>query len=305
MTRTSSEKRADYSTGFYHYDEQGGRDVSAYIIDTGIYMEHEEFQGRVVWGYTAVNFTHEGNVDLNGHGTHVAGTVGGSTFGIAKMVRLIAVKVFDKDGTSKITSTIEGVIWTCNHFVDNRQRDKRYKGVVNMSLGANGTNTVLETLISACVDAGLTFVAAAGNDNIDACLTNPARIASVITVGAANYTDTFASFSNYGPCVDILAPGVDIVSSWISHPTSASLLQGTSMAAPHVAGVIARYLSGHHENPSPHQIKAWLLDIAAKDDIEIDVNKITTPNRMLYMSCASGRLNNTDHFHNRELIYKI
>ena len=117
LTRTFSEKRTDYSTGLYHYDEQGGRDVSAYIIDSGIYMEHEEFQGRVVRGYTEANLTHEGNVDLRVHGTHVAGTVGGFTFGIAKMVRLIAVKVLDKDGKSTTTSTTEGVLWACKHFV--------------------------------------------------------------------------------------------------------------------------------------------------------------------------------------------
>ena len=287
LTRTSSEKRANYSTGYYHYDEQGGRDVSAYIIDSGIYMEHEEFQGRVIWGYTAVNLVHEGHTDLDGHGTHVAGTVGGSTFGIAKMVRLIAVKVFDKEGTATATSTIEGVLWACKHFVENRQRNKRYKGVVNMSLGGP-IDPIQDALITECTDAGLTFVVASGNEDVDACLTSPARISSAITVGATSPDDTLADFSNYGSCVDILAPGVNIISAGITGPTSTKNLQGTSMAAPHVTGVIARYLSGHNENPSPHQIKAWLLDMAAKDDIEIDVNKMTTANRMLYMPCASG-----------------
>ena len=239
LTRTSSEKRADYSTGFYHYDDQGGRDVSSYIIDTGIYVDHEEFQGRVIWGYTAADLTHEGNLDLRGHGTHVAGTVGGFTFGIAKKRRMIAVKVLDKKGDSTSTSTIDGVIWTCNHFVDNRQRDKRYKGVVNMSLGGGSANPVLEALITECTDAGLTFVVAAGNNGSDACLTSPARISSVITVGATTPTDELADFSNYGSCVDVLAPGVDIISAWINGPSSSEKWPGTSMAAPHVTGVIA------------------------------------------------------------------
>ena len=293
LKRTSSAKSNSYTQGLYHFDEHGGSNVTVYIADTGIYTEHHDFEGRAVTAFVAENLGDEGETDLQGHGTHVAGTVGGSLYGIAKKVNLVSVKVLFNNSTftsSTLAAGLEAVTWICTDFANKRQRDKKYKAVVNASLGLPMLLPTIEQLVTSCTDSGLTFVNSAGNKDVDACTTSPARVSSVITVGATDRHDKMADFSNYGSCVDILAPGVDVLSAGIAGIDSTAIMSGTSMAAPHVTGVIARYLSGHHENPSPHQIKAWLLDMAAKDDIEIDVNKMTTANRMLYMPCASGRL---------------
>ena len=276
----------------YHFDENGGSNVTVYIVDSGIYTRHHEFGGRAVTGFVAENLADEGETDLQGHGTHVAGIVGGSLYGIAKKVDLVSVKVLFNNSTltSTVAAGLEAVTWVCTDFVTKRQRNKKYKAVVNASLGLPMPLPTVEQLVTACTESGLTIVLSAGNDADDACNASPARVSSVITVGATDRHDKLADFSNYGSCVDILAPGVEVLSAGIAGANSTAIMSGTSMAAPHVTGVIARYLSGHHENPSPYQIKAWLLDMAAKDDIEIEGIKMTTANRMLYMPCASGRL---------------
>ena len=206
-----------------------GLGVTAYVIDTGIQLNHSEFSPAAVKGFDAFGGTGE---DCNGHGTHVAGTIGGTTYGVAKDVALVSVRVLDCGGSGTTSGVIAGLDWVASNKVAN--------SVANMSLGG-GASTALDTAVSNLINAGVTVVVAAGNSKKDACRTSPARVPAAITVAASDQTDTFASFSNWGPCVDIIAPGVAITSAWIN--SSTNTISGTSMAAPHVAGAIARNLS--------------------------------------------------------------
>ena len=213
--------------GAYQYDA-AGRNVHAYIIDTGIRSTHAEFTGRIGAGYDAV----DGGApdDCNGHGTHVAGTIGGSTYGVAKAVTLHAVRVLDCNGSGTTSGVIAGIDWvTANHISP---------AVANMSLGG-GPDAALDQALRTSVAAGVVHVVAAGNANSDACASSPAREPLAITVGATDSTDRRAGFSNYGTCLDIFAPGVNVLSSWLSDDSAAAWLSGTSMASPHTAGVVA------------------------------------------------------------------
>ena len=215
-------------TTTYEYTATG-LGVTAYVIDTGIQLNHSEFSPAAVMGFDAFGGTGE---DCNGHGTHVAGTIGGTTYGVAKDVALVSVRVLDCGGSGTTSGVIAGLDWVAGNKVAN--------SVANMSLGG-GASTALDTAVSNLINAGVTVVVAAGNSKKDACRTSPARVPAAITVAASDQTDTFASFSNWGPCVDIIAPGVAITSAWIN--SSTNTISGTSMAAPHVAGAIARNLS--------------------------------------------------------------
>jgi aqualysin 1 len=226
-----------------------GSGVTAYIIDTGILYAHTEFGGRAVKGTDAV--TSGGSAqDCNGHGTHVAGTVGGTKYGVAKNVRLVAVRVLDCGGNGTISGVIAGVDWvTANHAANS---------VANMSLGA-GASSALDNAVANSIASGITYGIAAGNGNRggvaqDACTTSPARVPSAITVGATDKTDTKAKWSNYGTCLDIFAPGVSITSSWYTSTTAINTISGTSMATPHVVGVAALYVGGH-PGSSPAQVR--------------------------------------------------
>ncbi len=222
--------------GQYVYNYTGSG-VKAYIIDTGIRTSHNDFGGRAFSGYTAIN-DGNGTNDCNGHGTHVAGTVGSATYGVAKSVSLYAVRVLDCQGSGTNSGVIAGVDWvTQNHTKP---------AVANMSLGG-GASSALDTAITNLVNAGVTVAVAAGNDNADACNYSPARAAAAITVGSTTNTDARSSFSNYGSCLDIFAPGSSITSTWSTGDTSTNTISGTSMASPHVAGVAALYLQA---NPS-------------------------------------------------------
>jgi len=250
-----------------------GTGVNAYIIDTGIRLSHAEFGGRAVSGFDAVD---GGSADdCNGHGTHTAGTVGGSTYGVAKNVHLVAVRVLDCGGSGTTAGVIAGVDWvTANHVSP---------AVANMSLGGSASTT-LDNAVAAAIASGVTFAVAAGNGNflgiaVNACNVSPARVAGAITVGATDKTDKKASFSNYGACLDLFAPGVSITSSWYSSDTATNTISGTSMSAPHVAGVAALYLQG---NPSatPAAVSAALVANAT-------TGKVTSPgtgspNRLLF-----------------------
>lgn len=225
-----------------------GTGVNAYVIDTGILFSHQEFGGRAVSGADFVD--NDGDAtDCNGHGTHVSGTIGGKTFGVAKNVNLIGVRVLDCNGSGSYSGVIAGVDWvTANH---------KKPAVANMSLGGP-ISQALEDAIANSIKAGVTYALAAGNDNQSACLSSPSRMANAIKVGSTTNTDQRSSFSNFGPCVDIFAPGSDIESAWDTSPSSTNTISGTSMATPHTTGVLALYLE---KNPasSPDQAKAALI----------------------------------------------
>lgn len=220
--------------GNYNYTPTGSG-VNAYIIDTGIRRTHTLFGGRAFAGYDAIGDGQNTN-DCNGHGTHVAGTVGSSTYGVAKAVRLYAVRVLNCQGSGSNSGVIAGVDWVTQNHVS--------PAVANMSLGG-GASTALDNAVNNSVAAGVTFAVAAGNENQNACNVSPARAANAITVGSTTNTDARSSFSNFGSCVDIFAPGSSITSTWSTSDTATNTISGTSMASPHVAGVAALYLQGN------------------------------------------------------------
>jgi subtilisin family serine protease len=213
----------------YHW-KQTGRGVTVYILDTGIHYSHQEFGGRAVFGFDAAR-NGDGN-DKDGHGTHVAGTVGGSTYGVAKEVTLVSVRVLSGTG-SAAKNIIAGVDWVAANHVK--------PAVANMSLGGGASNA-LDTAVRNSIAAGVTYVVAAINQGDDACKYSPARVREALTVGATGRTDARASWSNYGPCVDLFAPGVGITSAFNTSNTATEVYSGTSMASPHAAGVAALYL---------------------------------------------------------------
>lgn len=223
-------------SGSYTYDKNGSA-VDAYIFDTGIRLDHVEFTGRVLAGFNAVTAGASANDD-NGHGSHVAGTVGGTTYGVAKGVTLIPVKVLGATGSGSFSGIIAGIDWAiANHTTK--------PAVGNMSLGGTGTSATLETAVRNAINDGIIMCLAAGNSASDASGFTPARTAEAITVGATTSTDGFASYSNYGAVVDILAPGSAITSAWYTGSNVINTISGTSMATPHVAGVAALYIENN------------------------------------------------------------
>lgn len=257
----------------YHYSGTG-TGVKAFIIDTGIRASHQEFGGRVVSGYTAIS-DGNGTNDCNGHGTHVAGTVGGTTWGVAKGVTLVPVRVLDCTGSGAYSGVIAGIDWVANSNLR--------PAVANLSLGG-GTSAALDAAIAGAVSKGVTVVVAAGNSNADACNYSPSRAPSAITVGATTSSDARASYSNYGSCLDIFAPGSSITSAWNTSDVATNSISGTSMASPHVAGVAALVLEGKPSS-SPASVASFLTSSAS-------LNKLTSigagsPNRLVY-SLAAG-----------------
>jgi len=244
--------------------------VTAYIIDTGIRMSHTQFGGRASSGYDFVDNDSNAN-DCHGHGTHVAGTVGGSTYGVAKGVTLKAVRVLDCSGSGTNSGVIAGINWvTSNHAAG-------AKAVANMSLGGS-VSTSLDSAVSASIADGVVYAIAAGNSNRSACNSSPARVSSAITVGATTSTDARASYSNYGSCLDLFAPGSSITSSWYSSDTATNTISGTSMATPHVAGVAALYLQGH--TATPQQVRDAIVAAATSGVVS---NRMPgSPNKLLY-----------------------
>jgi hypothetical protein len=210
-----------------------GAGVRVYVIDTGIRSDHADLAGRVIPGWSAIE-DGRGTEDCNGHGTHVAGTVAGASFGVAKDARLVAVRVLDCNGAGFASSVVSGISWViANH--------PGGPGVINLSLGGPA-NSAIDRAVADAAARGLTVVAAAGNEGGDACAVSPARSASAVTIGATTSRDARASYSNFGPCVDMFAPGSGITSAWHTGSGASATLSGTSMAAPHVAGIAARLL---------------------------------------------------------------
>lgn len=254
-----------------------GSGVRVYIIDTGIRATHTQFGGRVVSGFTAIN-DGLGTNDGNGHGTHVAGTVGGSTYGVAKNVTLVAVRVLDSSGNGTNSGVIAGVDFvTSNHAAGQ-------PAVANMSLGG-GISSALDTAVNNSINDGVTYALAAGNENQNACNTSPARVANAITVGSTTMTDARSSFSNFGTCVDIFAPGSSITSAWRTSDTATNTISGTSMASPHVAGVAALFLE---TNPtaSPATVTAAIINSSTLNHVS---NPGTgSPNRLLFSLLTSA-----------------
>jgi subtilisin family serine protease len=269
------DQRALPLSGTYTYNVDGSG-VHAYVIDTGIRASHSQIAGRVGNGFTAVS-DGNGTNDCAGHGTHVAGTIGGSTYGVAKRVTLHPVRVLGCDGSGSNSGVIAGVDWVrANHVKP---------AVANMSLGG-GASSALDTAVSNAIAAGVTFAIAAGNSNADACAGSPSRVGPAITVGATTSGDARASFSNWGTCVDIFAPGQGITSSWNTSDTATNTISGTSMATPHVAGVAALYLS-QFGNQSPAAVASAL--IAASTTGRVTGAGTGSPNRLLYsLFAASG-----------------
>ncbi|HHB1693865.1 TPA: S8 family peptidase [Acinetobacter baumannii] len=249
---------------------QTGSGTTAYIVDTGILSSHQEFSGRVLSGYTAIS-DGNGTTDCNGHGTHVAGTVGGTTYGVAKSVNLVPIRILGCDGSGASSNVIAGLDWIL--------KNGKKPAVVNMSLGG-ATSSSLDSAVENLYNNGYVMVVAAGNSNTDACTSSPARVSKAITVAATDNTDTRASYSNYGSCVDIFAPGSQINSSWIGSNTATKILNGTSMATPHVAGVVAEMLQST-PTASPQTISTNLLNQASSNVVK---NPSGSPNRLLYKS---------------------
>ncbi|QSB53808.1 S8 family peptidase [Acinetobacter calcoaceticus] len=249
---------------------QTGSGTTAYIVDTGILSSHQQFSGRVLSGYTAIS-DGNGTSDCNGHGTHVAGTVGGSTYGVAKNVNLVPIRILGCDGSGASSNVIAGLDWIL--------KNGKKPAVVNMSLGGDAS-TSLDSAVENLFDNGYVMVVAAGNSNTDACSASPARVSKALTVAATDNTDTRASYSNYGSCVDIFASGSQINSSWIGSNTATKVLNGTSMATPHVAGVVAEMLQST-PTATPQTISTNLLNQASSNVVK---NPSGSPNRLLYKS---------------------
>jgi aqualysin 1 len=233
--------------GTYTYTDTGSG-VTAYVIDTGIRASHNEFGGRASVGVDTVGDGQNGN-DCNGHGTHVAGTIGGSTYGVAKGVTIRAVRVLNCSGSGSWSGVIAGIDWvTANHTSG--------RAVANMSLGGGASSAVDQAVTNSIAD-GVFYAVAAGNSKNDACKYSPARTAAAVTVGATTSSDGLASFSNFGPCVDLNAPGVSITSAWNSSNSATNTISGTSMASPHVAGAAALYLQD--VGATPQQVRDALV----------------------------------------------
>jgi serine protease len=256
----------------YNYSTTASN-VHAYILDTGVLSSHSEFAGRMVSGYTAI--TSGGTEDCNGHGTHVAGTVAGATYGVAKGAKVVPVRVLDCNGSGTNAGVIAGVDWVKNNAVK--------PAVANMSLGG-GDSAALDTAVNGAIDAGVSFVVAAGNSNSDACSGSPNKVPNAITVASSTNSDARSSFSSWGSCIDIFAPGSDIKSAWHTGSNATNTISGTSMASPHVAGAAALYLA-NNTNATPAQVANHLSSTAVTGKIS---SPNGSPNKLLHTGTGGG-----------------
>lgn len=259
----------------YLYSDNAGEGVDAYVIDTGTNIDHVDFEGRASWGKTIP--TGDEDLDGNGHGTHCSGTIAGKKFGVAKKAKVYAVKVLKSNGSGTMSDVVKGVEWAATAHSETvraakKGKKKGFKGsVANMSLGG-GKSRLLDLAVNAAVDAGLHFAVAAGNDNADSCNYSPAAAENAVTVGASTLADERAYFSNFGKCNDIFAPGLNILSTWVGSKYATNIISGTSMASPHICGLLAYMLSLQPAKDSayavaeitPKELKASIMSIATE-----------------------------------------
>jgi subtilisin family serine protease len=259
--------------GKYSYEADGGG-AYAFVLDTGIYIGHDDFNGRALWG---ANFVDKDDFDGNGHGTHCAGTIGGTQYGLAKKCRLVAVKVLSASGSGAWSGVIDGINYVAN--------DARRPATINLSLGGGLNLAVNDAVDAASLHGLVTVVAAAGNNNGDTCASSPASASTAIAVGATDNADNRASFSNHGECMSLFAPGADVTSTWIGAPDAVNTISGTSMASPHVCGVATKYL-GERPKDAPSVVKAWILDQASGNLVKNVPLK--TVNLLLFNGCSQS-----------------
>jgi len=257
--------------GQYTYGTDGAN-VKVYVLDTGISVNHEDFGGRATWGATFATNSDGSKTDRNGHGTHCAGTIGGSTYGVAKQASLVAVQVLTDTGSGTMSGVIKGLEWVCQNKNKNGNQC-----VINLSL-SGGYYSAMNDAANSAHKCGCVVVVAAGNDGSDACQRSPASASEVISVGASSNNDKRAYFSNKGGCVDIFAPGVYIKSTWIGSNYAVNTISGTSMAAPHVAGAAAKLLGSTGYDPDT--AKSSILASATSGYLS-DVGS-NSPNKLLY-----------------------
>ncbi|MFC0599105.1 S8 family peptidase [Streptomyces palmae] len=254
--------------GAYTYPDSAGEGVTAYVIDTGVRISHKDFEGRASYGFDAVDNDDTAD-DGNGHGTHVAGTIGGAEHGVAKKTKIVAVRVLDDQGSGTTEQVVAGIDWvTQNH---------QGPSVANMSLGG-GADEALDTAVQKAIASGVTFAVAAGNESSDASQGSPARVKEAITVASSTKDDEQSDFSNYGDVVDLYAPGSDITSDWNTGDDATNTISGTSMATPHVVGAAAVYL-GNHPDATPEEVATALTEGATPDKISNPSEG--TPNKLL------------------------
>ncbi|GBE80855.1 Subtilisin-like protease [Sparassis crispa] len=251
LARISHRAKLTFGTfSKYLFSKEGGSGVDVYVIDTGVNIRHVEFEGRAYWGKTIPQG--DTDEDANGHGTHCSGTIASRKYGVAKAANIIAVKVLGSNGSGSMSDVVGGVVWAAQSAAAKAVaaakelaltgKTKHKGSVANMSLGG-GKSRALDDTVNKAVDQGMHFAVAAGNDNRDACNNSPAAAEKAVTVGASTLGDERAYFSNFGPCVDVFAPGLQIRSTYIGSDTAESILSGTSMASPHTAGLLAYLLS--------------------------------------------------------------
>ncbi|KAI8148497.1 peptidase S8/S53 domain-containing protein [Fennellomyces sp. T-0311] len=291
-------QRDNNSTQPYIYDSRGGAGVTVYVVDDGLAVNHEDFEGRATRGYSAFSdqstTSSGGNstesfgssaqlgsdpLDGGGHGTHVAGIIGGKTYGVAKNVSLVSVQVLRGDGKGTVSSLLGGIQW-----IMEQEKDRKRPVVINMSLGlpeSSGGAQALNEAVASAVDAGLPVIAAAGNSASNACKISPAGNRKVFAVGSTGSDDKMDPYSCYGRCVDILAPGFDITSTYIGENDATATMSGTSMAAPHVAGVAALLLPGLEEGIAPSKLYREIKKISTPRKVT-DIPDWLTPNKLLF-----------------------
>ncbi|GHH50407.1 S8 family peptidase [Streptomyces candidus] len=258
----------------YTYPDSAGEGVTAYVIDTGVRISHSDFGGRASYGYDAIDNDNTAQ-DGNGHGTHVAGTVGGGAYGVAKKARIVGVRVLNNQGSGTTAQVVAGIDWVTKNAVK--------PAVANMSLGG-GVDSALDTAVRNSIASGISYAVAAGNSNANAQNYSPARVAEAITVGSTTNTDARSSFSNYGSVLDLFAPGSSITSAWHTGDTATNTISGTSMAAPHAAGAAALYLAGNR-SATPAQVSSALSAAATPNVV---TNPGTgSPNKLLNVGSST------------------
>jgi len=287
---------AQTSAGLYTYtDAADGAGVTAYVVDTGIYTDNVDFEGRAIWGADFASDPSPGT-DLNGHGTHVAGTIMGKTFGVAKAAKAVGVAVLGADGSRTTAGVIAGINWSTAQS----QKNGKGKSIGNMSLGG-GKSTANNDAVNAAFAAGLPFIVAAGNEAQYACEVSPASATDAYTVMSSDSADAMSYFSNYGSCAQIIAPGSGITAAWIGNKYAINTISGTSMASPHVAGVAAKLLS--QASYSPASLYETLTKFATTKMITNIPSAIfpskRSPNLLLHMACdevlATNHLRGSNH----------